>query len=320
MRLVATWFLVIVTVMAIWVVFSGKREPTESRTLGTIESISPVPTWTNTAVAFQEIRQERTTDSTVITTSMPPTPIPAVKNMNPTPTPQVSFATINHNMNVREGPGTNYPVIGAASVGQDFPVTGKSPRGDWWQVMYNGREGWVFGELVTAVNAERIQVALVIPAPPAAPTSTRVVAAIPTATRRLQLPDRTRCVFETEPAIPSPGPDVDDCNAWGMAYALVTLDRPEVLFGNFDSGSRVKMTYLMYHLLLQVASNCNTSTDEVAAFVNFAGEEIEASSNVSADFFAAPRTYILGGMTTIYGSLFQCQSYVAGYLIGLLGE
>ena len=180
MRLVATWFLIIVTVLTILVVFSGRREPTESRSLGAVEPISPVPTWTSTAVASQEIRHERTPDSTMIGTALPPTSVPEVKNLNHTPTPQVPFATINHNMNIREGPGTNYPVIGVASVGQNLPITGKNHRGDWWQVTYNGHRGWVFGELVTAVNAERIQIALVIPAPPAFPTATNVVAALPT--------------------------------------------------------------------------------------------------------------------------------------------
>ncbi len=173
MRLVATWFLVIVIVLIIGLGFSERRQPTESRSSGTIEAISPVPTWTNTAIASQAIRQERTPDSTIIGTALPPTSVPEVKNLIPTPTPQVPFATINHNMNIREGPGTNYPVIGVASVGQNFPIAGKNPRGDWWQITFNGRGGWVFGELVTAINAGSIQVALVIPAPPAVPTATR---------------------------------------------------------------------------------------------------------------------------------------------------
>jgi uncharacterized protein YgiM (DUF1202 family) len=77
-------------------------------------------------------------------------------------------------MNVRGGPGTNYNVIGTASPGQEFRITGKNPGlGDWWQIDFGGRTGWVYSQLVTAANAEAVQVALNIPAPPP-PTATPV--------------------------------------------------------------------------------------------------------------------------------------------------
>jgi hypothetical protein len=73
-------------------------------------------------------------------------------------------------MNVRGGPGTNYNIIGAATSGQRYPVTGKNNDGSWWQIDFNGQPGWVFAELVTAQNVQAVAIAPNIPAPP--PTNT----------------------------------------------------------------------------------------------------------------------------------------------------
>lgn len=101
-----------------------------------------------------------------------PTATPTPEPPTPTPAPAEPQVTVNQNMNVRGGPGTNYFIIGTATAGQQFPLTGKNPAGDWWQINYNGQSGWVFGGLVTAANAGGVQVALNIPAPP--PTATPV--------------------------------------------------------------------------------------------------------------------------------------------------
>lgn len=51
--------------------------------------------------------------------------------------------------NVRQGPGTGYPVIGAARNGDTLPVTGRNTAAGWYQVQLpNGRTGWISGSLV----------------------------------------------------------------------------------------------------------------------------------------------------------------------------
>ena len=55
-------------------------------------------------------------------------------------------------MNVRGGPGTDHPVIGTAVAGQRFPIVGQNSAGDWWQIFYEGRLGWIYGGLVTAIG------------------------------------------------------------------------------------------------------------------------------------------------------------------------
>ena len=72
-------------------------------------------------------------------------------------------------MNVRAGPGTNYPILGQAEAGDQFPISGKNPAGGWWQIIYGGQYGWVYSPLVTAINPELVQVASIIPTPPPTP-------------------------------------------------------------------------------------------------------------------------------------------------------
>lgn len=55
-------------------------------------------------------------------------------------------------MNVRGGPGTDHPVIGTAVAGRRLPIVGQNSAGDWWQIFYEGRLGWIYGGLVTAIG------------------------------------------------------------------------------------------------------------------------------------------------------------------------
>lgn len=95
-------------------------------------------------------------------TPVPPTP-------EPTATPEAAtFTVTSATLNVRSGPGTNYGIIGQIRQGQTFPITGKNPAGNWWQFDYNGRSGWVSGQLVRVTNSQLVQVAANIPAAPTA--------------------------------------------------------------------------------------------------------------------------------------------------------
>ena len=66
------------------------------------------------------------------------------------PTPNFPIVTISGQMNVRGGPGTFYPVLGTASAGEQYAITGKNSSGTWWRINYNEQSGWVFSQLVTA--------------------------------------------------------------------------------------------------------------------------------------------------------------------------
>ncbi len=119
---------------------------------------TPVPTFTSTPAGstVSETTGESDTQIQVppTDTPVPSTPIPPTAT--PTPRPMVK---INNDMNVRQGPGTNFPIIGTASPGQQYPITGKNHAGDWWEINYNGQAGWVFGQLVSPTNAEHVRLA-----------------------------------------------------------------------------------------------------------------------------------------------------------------
>lgn len=105
----------------------------------------------------------------VVATNTPaPTATPAgpsVKNVD------------NEFVNVRSGPGTTYDILGQIKQNESAPVTGKNGDGQWWQISFAGKSGWVFGQLVTFTgDANAVKVASA-PAAPAAP----VVKIVPTA-------------------------------------------------------------------------------------------------------------------------------------------
>jgi len=81
-----------------------------------------------------------------------PTPLPAV----PTPVARALAAA-----NLRQGPATDFPVVGAAVEGQELTVVGQLADGSWY-VLDNG--AWIFGQLVENVPGD-----VPVVAAPAAP-------------------------------------------------------------------------------------------------------------------------------------------------------
>ena len=86
----------------------------------------------------------------------------------PGPGEGVPTAVAIEPINVRSGPGSQYPSYGVVSIGTSGVVIGISEDGEWWVVKVSieyapdGR-GWVKGEFVEVTNAENVPV---IPTPP----------------------------------------------------------------------------------------------------------------------------------------------------------
>ena len=97
------------------------------------------------------------------------TPTPKPPTATPAPKPQVKIVK---QVNVRKGPGTSHPTLGAASPGQTFAILGKSKGGNWWEIAYKDQNGWIFSELVEATDTGSVRVSKDIPTPPPAPTAT----------------------------------------------------------------------------------------------------------------------------------------------------
>jgi len=104
-------------------------------------------------------------------TANPPTgaatPIPPEIPM-PTPEPGVPMATALEPINIRSGPGINFPSYGVAPAGAQGVVIGISEDGSWWVVQVNRTDlvpdgqGWVSAEYVKAENTAGVPV---IPSP-----------------------------------------------------------------------------------------------------------------------------------------------------------
>ena len=140
------------------------EEPaSEQRAEAETTNQTPSPTATNTRVATN-------------------TPIPPTSTSTPTPAPteEPELIEVDENsstkVNVRSGPGTNYPVIDQLDPGEDVPVTGFNFDSSWWQIDLGdvddaaGSAGWVYAEIVQFRGD--INDLTVAEAPPPPPTAT----------------------------------------------------------------------------------------------------------------------------------------------------
>jgi uncharacterized protein YraI len=109
---------------------------------------------------------------------------PASEGATPTPpeaapTASQPLFTSNRDLNVRSGPGTNFPIIGLLKKGGSVEITGKSADGSWWQIVVSFApegKGWVSAAYGQAVNADAIGAVTspATPTPAATPTSTPI--------------------------------------------------------------------------------------------------------------------------------------------------
>jgi heat shock protein HslJ/uncharacterized protein YraI len=102
----------------------------------------------------------------------------------PEPATPTGRVTGTQGLNVRSGPGVNFPVIGFARSGDEGEIVGRNEDSTWWAVAMpsapNGA-GWVAADFVLASNIENVPVIAAPPPPTAAPTA-RPTAVPPVAT------------------------------------------------------------------------------------------------------------------------------------------
>ncbi len=113
----------------------------------------------------------------------------------PEPEPGVPTGRVTapQGVNVRSGPGTNFPVLGVAPFGAEGEIIGRSANSAWWVVAIPsapGGSGWVSADFVAASNAEDVPV-IAAPPPPVvivptpAPTPTPLPPPPPTPTPQI---------------------------------------------------------------------------------------------------------------------------------------
>ena len=128
------------------------------------ESEAAEPTTTPTQAASIASDQLPPTSSTTQTTTSNPTATTATTVSDPT-------ATSTANLNIRRGPGLDYPVLGLLPLGHSATITGLSSDGRWWQIQFAGAAdgvGWVSAFYVTTQNSSNVPV--VQAPPPPSPT------------------------------------------------------------------------------------------------------------------------------------------------------
>jgi heat shock protein HslJ len=95
----------------------------------------------------------------------------------PDPGQPTGTVTAPEGVMVRTGPGTYYPSLGVAPVGETGTITGVSEDGQWWVIeapAVQGGQVWVSAAFVQAVNADNVPVVPTPVLPTPVPTSSPV--------------------------------------------------------------------------------------------------------------------------------------------------
>jgi len=106
-------------------------------------------------------------------------------------------------MNIRGGPGTDYPVVGSAANGDRFAITGVNEQGDWWQIAYGDGVAWVYAPLATATGGENAPVVAAPPRPTPLPTATPRPSAGNVGSAPAPAPVGTVVVYESSVTLPT---------------------------------------------------------------------------------------------------------------------
>jgi len=186
------WALVIVLILINYIVFASlfnvvfsNRPRSAQPTRTPLPTFTPAPPPTPVALAPTNTPlPPPPTPSPTAVMMTPDTPTPAAPpptQARPTqspadvsPVPSGPSVTVNTNLNVRSGPGTNYGRVGSLAAGSTVAVVGRDANSAWWQIPYAdapGGKGWISSGYGTASNMESVPIVEAPPTPtPSAPT------------------------------------------------------------------------------------------------------------------------------------------------------
>ena len=142
---------------------------------------APTPTFTSIPIATPIVVFTATPppESPSPTASPTPEPTPTeapteTPTSLPTDTPTVVLPRLiaSRTVNVRAGPGTNYPVIDTLPSNVPLVIIGQNEQGTWWQAQSpDGRIGWVADSVVDADRNVDVPIVRPSPLPPPSPTA-----------------------------------------------------------------------------------------------------------------------------------------------------
>ena len=81
-------------------------------------------------------------------TEPPPADTPAPPTAEPTTFPGVDASVTYLELNVRQGPGTNYPAVTTLAQGDPVTIIGRSADNTWLAISFDGGAAWVIAESV----------------------------------------------------------------------------------------------------------------------------------------------------------------------------
>ncbi len=256
--------LVVLALMTLACVFVGTRSQAVSKRvvihdrLPTLTS-TPLPTLTPTAISSSIATMSP--EAAIAPPILAPTPAPA---LIPTLTPASNdlavvtspagqnaggaFLTALIGLNVRTGPGVDYPIVGKLAQSQSAQIVGKNSEGTWWQIVYppeSGSLAWVSADAQysTVSNAGVVQIAQLPPPPPPPPpapaTPTIALAAQPT-----QAPLPTG-----NPTAASTATPISNSSGWAFAGVRLYPDQNEdglLMYGDMinNTGTTQGLAYV----------------------------------------------------------------------------
>lgn len=103
-------------------------------------------------------------------TILPPTQVPVIEVLpTETPIPEVRKPLVTADqgkVNLRNGPGTNYEIVGTFLPGESLEIVGRNADSSWWQVSVPEGVAWVAANVVTANNVDDSIPVVELPLPP----------------------------------------------------------------------------------------------------------------------------------------------------------
>lgn len=131
-----------------------------------------------------------------------------------TSTPELEIEVAVSSANVREGPGTNYDVVGIMMEKETAIVIGRTNDSSWYNIqLADGSRAWIGSSVANTINSGSIRVAATIPAPSVdvTPTSPPNPTSPPTQPTTTQLPAATSAP-PTQPPPPTEASAICSCS------------------------------------------------------------------------------------------------------------
>lgn len=189
------------------------------------------PTFTATPVLIKVAQAESKPTATQTPTLLPPTQNPPTSANANTATPH---AVVQIEANIRNGPGTNYTVIGGAKIATRLQIVGRTADGSWLQICcVGGGESWVYAELLLLGGGIAVEKLPIVTTTTIVPTVPAPLTQSPTQSPAVSLPIPVspRAIVTNRAANLRVGPDTRS-----DVIGIVEAQQPLTMIGQTQNG------------------------------------------------------------------------------------